>query len=424
MRRSSALSAYLFASRVAGPVAWPLLQMRKARGKEDPERLGERFGRAKLPRPEGKVIWLHGASVGEAKSMLPLIAALQRHSNASVLVTTGTKTSARQIGPVLPDKAFHQFVPVDTATAVTRFLDHWRPDLAVWVESEFWPRLIEATAARKVPMALVNARVSAKSTKRWQRAPDMAAILLSRFNVIIAQDDETRHRLGAFGVTARFGGNLKALVEQPGAAPEQLQAMQAALGNRPVWLAASTHPGEEEVLLQAQERVRARLPEALLVLAPRHPDRGEKLAAMLAEQGAAYVRHSLAQAPGSNTDVLLADTMGEMGLWYQIAPVTFVGGSLVQMGGHTPFEPASLQTAILHGPHVDNFAPAYAAFGATGGSRAVDGAEDLAGAVVRLLSSVAEHRDMTMAATRAHEDLKPDVDGMAAELLGLMEQGQ
>ncbi|MEM7056419.1 MAG: 3-deoxy-D-manno-octulosonic acid transferase [Pseudomonadota bacterium] len=424
MRRSSALSAYLMASRLAGPVAWPLLQMRKARGKEDPGRLDERLGRADRQRPEGRLIWLHGASVGEAKSMLPLIAALQMQSDAAILVTTGTVSSARQIGPALPCGASHQYVPVDTNAAVSPFLDHWRPDLAIWVESEFWPRLIEATAHRKVPMALVNARVSAKSTKRWQRAPDMASILLSRFNMILAQDDETRHRLSAFGVNARFGGNLKALVDAPSCQLDQLQAMQAATQGRPVWLAASTHPGEEELVLDAQTHVQERLPEALLILAPRHPERGDDLCRMMEERGINHARHSTKAMPGPETEVVLADTMGEMGLWYQLAPVTFVGGSLVPMGGHTPFEPASLQTAILHGPHVDNFAPAYAAFGAAGGSRAIEGADDLGDAVVRLLSSVAEHRDMTRAATAAHDGLKPDVDGIAAELLILMEQGR
>lgn len=424
MRRSSALSAYLFASRIAAPVAWPLLQMRKRRGKEDPDRLGERLGRAGRARPGGSLVWMHGASVGEAKSMLPLIAVLRRQTDAAVLVTTGTLTSARQIEGVLPDGAFHQFVPVDTAGAVTRFLDHWKPDLGVWVESEFWPRLIEATAERGIPMALVNARVSAKSTKRWQRAPDMAAVLLSRFKMIIAQDDETRHRLSAFGANARFGGNLKALVDTPSCDPASLQVIGDAIRGRPVWLAASTHPGEDEIVLDAHDRIRDRFPDALLILAPRHPERGADLATMMTERTIRHVRHSQAQMPEPETQVLLADTMGEMGLWYRLAPVTFVGGSLVEMGGHTPFEPASLSTAILHGPHVDNFAPAYATFGAASGSRAIDGADDLGDEVARLLSLEAERLDMTRAASQAHAGLLPDVDAMAEELLMLMEQGR
>ena len=413
------LSAYLAASRLAGPVARLILARRAARGKEDRDRLDERLGRAAIPRPEGMVIWLHGASIGEAKSMLPLIDALQAQSDAAILMTTGTVSSARQIAGALPAGAVHQFVPVDTAAAVRRFLDHWQPDLAIWVESEFWPRLIEETAARDIPMAVVNARVSAKSTARWQRAPAMAGLLLSRFQMVVAQDEETRHRLSAFGVTARFGGNLKALVEPPGCDASRLTQMQETLRDRPVWLAASTHPGEEVQALSAHAQIRQSMPDALLILAPRHPERGDALVELLANTQ--FARRSAGQMPGDDDSVYLADTLGEMGLWYRLAPVCFVGGSLVEMGGHTPFEPVALGGAVVHGPNVDNFAPAYAALGEVGGSIAVDDSDGLADVVLRLLRTPAERADLVAAATSAHQRLKPDVQSMARDLLTLFE---
>ena len=420
-RASPVLWAYLAASRLAGPLAGTLLRRRLRRGKEDPDRLGERLGRAGLPRPAGRLVWLHGASVGEAMSTLPLIAALQARADVEILVTTGTVTSAARIAPLLPDRARHQFVPVDTAIAVRRFLDHWRPDLCILIESELWPRLVRDTAARGVPMALVNARLSAKSVARWQKARDMISALLQSFGLILSQDHETLHRLRLFGVNPRFAGNLKALVEPPPCSPDALQTIQHRLGQRKVWLAASTHPGEEEQLLLAHRLIRARHPDALLILAPRHPERGDDLVTLLEAADETAARRSAGQEPDATTSVWLVDTLGEMGLWYRVAPVTFVGGSLVRMGGHTPFEPASLGTAIVHGPHVDNFAPAYASFGGSGGARGVQDGEELGTTVAHLLSMPAERSAMRQAAEAAHRALRPDVDAIAAQILALME---
>lgn len=420
-RGSPFLWAYLTASRLAGPLAGPLLRRRLARGKEDAARLGERLGQPGLPRPKGRLIWLHGASVGEAMSTLPLIAALQARADVEVLVTTGTVTSARRIAPLLPARARHQFVPVDTRRAVRRFLGYWRPDLAVFIESELWPRLIVETADHGVPMALVNARLSARSVKRWQRARDMVAGLLQSFGLILSQDQETVHRLRGFGVNPRFAGNLKALVDAPGCDEVECRAIADSLDGRPVWLAASTHPGEEEQVLDAHRTLRAQHPTALLILAPRHPERGDELLSLLRADEISVARRSLGEVADRDTSVWLADTLGEMGLWYRLAPVTFVGGSLVEMGGHTPFEPASLGTAVVHGPHVDNFAPAYASFGEMGGARMVQTGKELGSAAAHLLTLPAERRAMREAADAAHKGLRPDVDAMAAEILSLME---
>ncbi len=416
---SPALAAYLLASRLADPIASPILRRRLARGKEDQARLGERLGRAGLRRPPGRLIWLHAASVGEATSALPLIAALRARDAAAVLLTTGTVTSARRMAEVLPAGALHQFVPVDTIGAVRRFLGHWRPDLAVWIESELWPRLVYETARRGVPMALVNARLSAASLRRWRRLPAMARRLLASFRSILAQDEETVAGLTSLGVCARFAGNLKALVEPPGCDAGELAAARAAVEGRPVWFAASTHPGEEAHVIRAQRDL-AGDGAPLLIIAPRHPQRGDEVAQLLASSGLRAARRSRGEAPDAATQVWLADTLGEMGLWYRLAPVAFVGGSLVPVGGHTPFEPVQLGAAVLHGPHVANFAPSYAALDAGCGAIPVADASALAAAVARLLRAPDEARQLAERARAVHAGLRPHVGEIADELLGLM----
>ncbi|MEO1493739.1 MAG: 3-deoxy-D-manno-octulosonic acid transferase [Pseudomonadota bacterium] len=422
-----ALRAYLAASRLAGMIAPLVLRRRLARGKEDPARLGERLGHAGVPRPNGDLIWLHGASVGEAMSMLPLIdALLAARPQARVLVTTGTVTSARRLAPLLPERAVHQFVPVDTAGAVARFLDHWRPDLGIWIESELWPRLVLETARRGVPMAMVNARISEKSAAGWARVPGMARQVLGAFRLILTQDAPTVERLSAFVDGAICAGNLKALVAAEPVA--DLAAWRAAIDGRPVWLAASTHAGEEEIVLAAHAMVCRAMPEALLILAPRHPERGEAVAALCKDAGMEADRRSLDTRVRHGRTlrgaVLLADTLGEMGLWYSLAPVTFVGGSLVAKGGHTPFEPIAAGSAVLHGSHVENFAPAYRALGGAEAVRDVSDAGTLAAAVVDLLGNETARAAMTAQATIVHKDIAPDVDRIAERVLALMESAQ
>ncbi len=426
MGGSGALLAYLVASRLAAPIAGPLLARRRARGKEDAARLPERLGRASVDRPGGIVVWLHGASVGEAMSILPLVKAICASGPAGLtcLVTTGTVTAAERMADVLPDGAIHQYVPVDTAPAVRRFLDHWRPDLAVWVESELWPGLIHQTWRRGVPMALVNARMSVRSHARWQKAPKMARALLSSFKLILTQDGETLERLRTLGIDGQYGGNLKSMVPPPGCSDQVLAELRLRLSGRKIWLAASTHPGEEADMLTAQAAVRGTHPNALLILAPRHPGRGEEIARLLSEAGVAWARRSAAEMPTPGTSIWLADTLGEMGLWYRMAPVTFVGGSLVAMGGHTPFEPVMIGSAVLHGPETANFAPTYVDLDVAGGAQKVSGAEELGAAVARLLSDDEERAQMILDAAEAHFDMKPDVDAMARVLLDLMQAGE
>ncbi|MEM8793523.1 MAG: 3-deoxy-D-manno-octulosonic acid transferase [Pseudomonadota bacterium] len=417
--QSSSLSAYLAASRVSDLLAWFLLRRRMWRAKEDPERIGERRGYAGLKRPDGPLIWLHGASIGETMSTLPLIEAFRKTvPGATCLVTSGTVTSAERMAELLPKHAIHQYVPVDTAASVRRFLDHWEPDLAIFVESEFWPRLMIETSARGVPMALINARVSEESVRKWAKAPKMIAHMLSLFQMIVTQDRETGERLNRMGADpglVQVGGNLKALARLAPPQPGELDMIRRALGDRPVWLAASTHEGEEEAILNAH----LSLPmETLLILAPRHPERGDAVADMIEKRAIRVLRASWGDRPTDETRVWLADTIGQMGLWLRLAPVTFVGGSLVPSGGHTPFEPALFNSAILHGPNTVNFGPAYALLDEAKGAWPVASATDLAIGVGALLSNEEKRKELTDAAQILFNDV-PDPEALTRKLAAL-----
>ena len=413
------LAAYLAVGRAAEPLARLLLRRRMRRGGEDPARIGERRGFAGRARPAGGVIWLHGASLGETMSMLPLIASFGKVApGAACLVTSGTVASAGQMANLLPDRAVHQYAPVDTAASVRRFLDHWAPDMAIFIESEFWPCLMVETARRDIPMALVNARISAASARRWSRARRTIAHMLGLFGTIVTQDRKTGERMAALGADparVRVGGNLKALVRPPDPPAEDLDAARRALGGRPVWLAASTHPGEEAAALDAHRR----LPEdALLILAPRHAERGDAVADMIKRRGFAFARASRDGPPTAGARVWLADAIGRMGLWLRLASATFVGGSLVPAGGHTPFEPAQCGSAILHGPHTENFGPAYARLAEAGGAVAVSDAADLARGVGALLADDAL-RGRTVEAAKVLFRDAPDAEALARRLAAL-----
>jgi 3-deoxy-D-manno-octulosonic-acid transferase len=406
--RSALLGLYLLLSRRAAGFARARLRLRQGEGKEDPERLGERMGVAGAARPEGRLVWFHAASVGEAASLLELLRRLRDgRPDLTCLVTTVTRTSAAFLDVRLPEGALHQYAPLDELPWVESFLDHWRPDLAVWTESELWPATLYATHRRGTPMLLINARISQRSFRRWRMARGMARALLGRFERILAQDELAAEQLQALGAEPErleVTGTLK-----EGAAPlahdeAERAAISRALGGRPLWLAASTHEGEEELVAGAHAEVRRALPNLALILVPRHPDRGDAVAEMLRTRGLAVARRSKGEPIDADTEVYLADTLGEMGLWYRMAPVSFVGGSLVAVGGHNPFEPALLGSAILHGPFVRNFAEAYARFGEAGAAIRVRDGGELARALLR-----------TMAPDRAAE--------MAAAAWGTVSEG-
>lgn len=338
------------------PLAPALLARRARAGKEDPARLGERLGRASQPRPAGRLVWLHGVSVGETLSLLPLAKALrQARPDLSLLITSGTRTSADLLATRLPDGALHQYAPADGPAAVARFLDHWRPDLGLMVESELWPNLILAARRRGLPLALVSARMTAESAAGWSRVAGSAKALLSSFALVLPQEPQTAARLAALGAPVGPELNLKQVGEPLPCDPAELERLQTAFGERPVILAASTHPGEEALIARA---FRAAGRDARLVIAPRHPDRTPAICAELTAEGFAVSVRSRGEAPGEG--IYLADTLGEMGLFFRLARAAVMGGSFVEgVGGHNPLEPARLALATVTGPHAFNAQATY-----------------------------------------------------------------
>ncbi len=348
--RPLSLALYGATMAMLEPCAPLLLRARAQRGKEDPARLGERMGRARITRPGGPLVWLHGVSVGEATSLLPLVDALrQRRPDLAILVTSGTTTAAAMLAQRLPAGVIHQYVPIDGPSAVRRFLDHWQPGLAVFVESELWPNLILAAKARGVRLALLSARMTTVSARRWSRQPTAARALISAFDLIQSQDVETASRLQGFGAAPAPNLNLKLVGEVLPFDDAELARLATLTRGRNVVLAASTHPGEEALIANA---VRGATPDALLIIAPRHPERGTQIAEMLGG--------SLRSQGGALTSPYIADTLGELGLFFRLADVVVMGGSFVPgIGGHNPMEPARIGKPILTGRYIVNAAELY-----------------------------------------------------------------
>ncbi|HYM33471.1 MAG TPA: 3-deoxy-D-manno-octulosonic acid transferase [Candidatus Cybelea sp.] len=402
----SALSLYRAMANLSAPLVRAHLARRAASGKEDGARLGERLGEASRPRPSGPLLWFHAASMGEAASILPLVARLLSNAaGLNVMVTTGTVTSAALLEDQLPRGAFHQYVPVDLPAAVDAFLDHWRPDAVLWTESEFWPNLIHGIASRHLPLALINGRVSARAFRRWSRFPGPIRAMLAPFRLCLAQTADDAARLRALGAgNVICVGNLKFAAPPLAADEAELARLRVLLGTRPRWLAASTHAGEESAAVAVHRRLAPRLPGLLTIIAPRHPARGAEVAALAAAAGLTVARRGDGAPPNADTGVYVADTIGELGLWYRLADVVFVGGSLVPFGGHNPLEPARLGCAILHGPHMSSFADMAAAMTASGASRMVADTDALGAEVELLLSDGQARRGAMASAARAYAD--------------------
>ncbi|MDB9703402.1 3-deoxy-D-manno-octulosonic acid transferase [Rhodospirillales bacterium] len=396
------LSLYRLATSIGAPLISIYLKKRLKRGKEDASRFHERLGRPEIKRPDGHLIWMHGASVGESLSMLPVIAEIVSRANApSVLVTTGTVTSARLMRERLPEGAIHQFVPVDRLPYVLSFLDHWKPDIALWWESELWPNLITETHHQNVPMILVNARISPPSFKRWQRWKRFARSLLGSFDLVLAQSDIDVNRFEALGAkNVERMGNMKFAVPPLPCDEGTLAEIRSRAGLRPMWLAASTHAGEEEIALHVHQHVSKQSPQLLTIIAPRHPDRGAEIAEMLREKGAVVAVRSNSEPITPDTMIYLADTMGELGLFFRLAPIVFMGKSLVPAGGQNTIEPARLGGAVITGPHYWNFDEITQLMVDAGGLEVVNDADGLAQAVARDLAEPAVAQARAEAAHR------------------------
>ena len=388
------LAVYRMATRAIGPLVPFLLSRRLKRGKEEAARLDERRGTTKRARPDGNVIWIHAASVGESLSVLPLIDhLLAARDDTTVLMTTGTVTSAKLMAERLPPRAIHQYVPLDHPDFCARFLDHWQPDLGVWVESEFWPNLITATDERSIPLALINARITQKSFEGWQRFPETIHDLVSRFSLVYAQDKASAERLEALGVRqVGMPGNLKYDSKPLTANADEVEALRQAIGERAKWLATNTHDGEELVVANVHKALLQRFPGLITLLVPRHPARGSEITTMLHNQGLRVAQRSRGDVIDAGTDIYLADTLGELGIFYRLSNIVFVGGTMVDLGGHNPFEPARLNNALIAGPSEFNFAEAFSAFDRADALIRVKDGTELADSVGRLLSDETECR--------------------------------
>jgi len=346
------LRLYKNAARIAPPALRYMLRKRAARGKEISARLPEREGISTLQRPHGKLVWVHAASVGETMSVLPVLQELS--GRIHILLTTGTVTSAQLAAERLPQGAIHQFVPLDVPAWAARFLAHWRPDVAVFLESEIWPNLLAGCDALHIPRLLLNARISGNSTANWRHVPKLARRLLGGFSAILAQSAQDAVNFRLLGGRVLEWGNLKFVAAPLPVDTAALAVLQAQIPG-PVWLAASTHPGEEKIIATAHADLLAQCPDLVTIIAPRHPERGPEVAALC---GGAPSR-ALGQAPEPGK-IYVADTLGELGLFYRLAPFAFIGNSLVGHGGHNIIEPALLARAVIAGPHLENFMEAAA----------------------------------------------------------------
>ena len=403
MTVSTLYSLYRAATAAAEPVARHLLRWRERSGKEDPQRLPERTGIPSRPRPAGPLAWLHGASVGEGVALLPLIDALVARG-LHVLVTTGTVNSARVLAARLPAGVTHQYVPLDVPRYVERFLAYWRPTVVMLAESELWPNLVYETARRSTPLVLVNARMSERSARRWARADGFIRALLARTALCLAQSEDDALRYARLGAPSTLvTGNVKYDVPPPPAPAEAVTALMGRLGARPVWVAASTHAEEEILLLDVHEAVLRAHPDVLTILVPRQPGRGLELAEAAAARGLRPGLRTRGDPLEAWTGVYVADTIGELGLFYRIGDLVFLGKSLAGGGGQNPIEAAKLSNAVLHGPLVGNFDEVYGLLDAAGGAREVADAEALAAAVSTLLADPAALRRMARAAVETME---------------------
>jgi 3-deoxy-D-manno-octulosonic-acid transferase len=413
------LKAYSAATRLAQPAAPLLLGLRERRGREDGTRRNERMGQPRQPRPQGRLVWVHAASVGEINAVMPLADALrERRPDLEFLFTSGTVTSAGLAARRLAANDIHQYVPLDAPQFVRGFLDHWKPDLAVFTESEAWPNLVMETAARRIPLALVNARMSNRSYGRWKRFKSLSRPLFSRFDVVLAQNEKFARRFGEIGARHTLAvGNLKIDAPPPPVDGAELIRLKRAIAQRPAFVAASTHEGEERAIAATHRRLARERTGFCTVIAPRHPERGAEIAELMRGLGMVVAQRSLGVLPTAATDIYVADTIGELGTLYALAPIAFIGGSLVDKGGQNPIEAIRHGAVVLTGPHYLNFRDAYQALLRHHGAIEIRSAEEAAGAVLRLIGDEVELARMRAGAQSALLTLSGALQRTVAELI-------
>lgn len=407
------LRTYLAVSRIIPALAPTFLRRRLARGKEDPDRWQEKLGLTDSVRPKGRLIWLHAVGLGEVLALRGLIAALSRlDPQLSFLITSTARSSAQVVGSNLPERTQHQFLPLDAPQYLARFLDLWRPDLSIWAEQDIWPGAVVASHARGIPIAMINARISADSHARRARLRGLYHDVLQRLSLVSAQDENSAARLTDLGAkTVQIGGSLKPAAPPLSTDKDEYERLARQLSGRQIWVAASTHPGDEAEAIAAQTG----LPDWVLILVPRDVGRADSVADALCKAGLSFAQRSLNQVPGPDDTVWLADSYGELGLWYQLASAALIGGGFDQIGGHNPWEAAALGAAILHGPDIANFETDYTAL-------------DRAGAAIKVmpgtLATALNETDLTGMANNATaivEQRRQTLDQLAGDLLALIE---
>lgn len=406
----AAMTVYRLAGAAAYPLIGPYVAWRAAKGKEDPTRRRERYGFTERTRPPGPLIWIHAASVGETSAVSPLVERLSSYG-IHIVLTTGTTTSARLVDERLGDRVIHQYVPLDLKPAVSRFLAHWEPDLAVFAESELWPMTILELGARRVPQVLVNARLSDRSFSSWSKRLWLAEALFENLSLVVAQSEEDGSRFSRLGARpVQVSGNLKADTPPPPVDAESLAVLRRQIGSRPTWAAISTHEGEELLAAEIHGILASRHNGLLSIIVPRHPGRADALEAQFRALGLDVARRSRHDPLTPATDILLGDTIGEMGLYLRLTEIAFVGRSLTAKGGQNPLEPAMLSTAVLSGHEVHNFRDSYDRLIRAGGARLVRDKDMLAGAVNYLLKNADTRRAMMSAGVGAVDALRGSLE--------------
>lgn len=414
----AALQTYRFVGMAAYPFMGLYVAGRAARGKEQHERRGERYGKSTVMRPSGPLVWVHAVSVGETGAVFEMVRRL-RDDGLQVVLTTGTVTSAKLAGERLPDGVIHQYVPLDLKPAVSRFLNHWQPDLAVFAESEIWPMTILELGARRVPQVLINGRMSDRSFKRWQSRLALAESLFENFSHVAAQTDVDAERFRALGARpVSITGNLKVDVPLPVVDDVELVKAVDAVGERTVWSAISTHDGEELSAIKTHIVLKKAFPNLLTVIVPRHPVRSAQIEKMAVDAGLTVSTRTRDGVPSADADIFIGDTIGEMGLYLRLTQVCFVGRSLGAVeGGQNPLEPAMLNCAVLTGPNVANFQDVYDRMVAANGVRIVENERQLAKAVYLLLQNPKACRVMN----RNAQTVVSDMQGALRETLQVLD---
>jgi 3-deoxy-D-manno-octulosonic-acid transferase len=400
------LPLYQALSASFAPLSPAVLYFRRKWRGEDDDRIGEKFGWPSMARPQGPLAWLHGASVGESLALLPLIEKLAARG-LNILLSTGTSSAAAVIAPRLPAGSLHQFLPLDVPQFLARFLGHWRPNLALVAESEIWPNLFVEIRRREIPLILVNARISQGAFRRWRWLPYFIETLLEGVDLCLAQTEADAERFAKLGIKhVKVVGNLKYDVLAPPADRRALAALAGRIGARPLFLATSTHRGEEEIVMAVHQALQQRIPGLLTIIVPRRARRGDEIAALAAERGLAVLQRSRETEDDPLPALYIADTTGELGLFYRLASVAFIGRSFIRPGGgQNPIEAAKLGCAILHGPHVDNFAEVYRVLDETRGAATVADADTLARVIALLLTDTGKLRKMARSAGETVERL-------------------